>query len=1553
MNRGGQANEAGSAHRAAVAAYLAVHGIAGRPLHAMGPDAPTVVSLAFETEDPADDIRCELSDGKVLMLQAKRVCGVDEHLRATLAQWVRQPLVEPAADGGQRQVLVGVVAERFKGRVAELRAALNRRRPAVRGVPSAPERDAVAAVTKELAETTDASGEVLADDRRESLLDAAFALLIDAREPSAPQRGEAGAWLEAVGATSGHGDAAFDVLQHFFQGQASTASGSRLDDWLTALAKAGHPVADDPRGLVGQRRMAERRALQEYRDRLAADRDVLHLSALAGPLPEMRVPGLLASFRVDVGKADENPRRRSFGLAEVARRWGRLVVTGLPGAGKSCALDQLAAVWAEDDDAPIPLLVRLRDVAGRIDRGPDLTLDRLVESAITTSPQSDHELLRPVLATALREGDAALLLDGLDECGARAGAVAAGIAALAKELPLATGIVVSTRHSKLLEPVAITRQSGSSEYKDFKLPIVDLETPSSLEKTLHHLVQHAAQAYGHVKDSAWVQQRQAQVERASLSDRGLWSVPLLATLMTLQIVRRGPSTADTSRARLIAEAVEKSAARWRDQEHALPPDLRPHVRPKMVVEGFAIIAHALAGGSVVRRSAVVTAIGDHLGGFRWSKAPGDAEALAEAVVDFWDRHVGAFLVGDGDVIEPRAVHLVEIGAALWVRSQDAQERDRWFAVAIHHENRREAVVLAAGLSAEALGSLVETAASTPDAAARRRGLDWAAEAAADHRGGADDQGSGAVAARTHERLIDALGAEASAERNALPARQGSSITPSQLARDDRDGPGWRWVRHLASLPLPAGLRPRRDERLERQPLTDEQRVVADALRLLTDAVVDGSTALPVETVRAGEALLGLDVPDEPDRPVERKSRRFPDILSQGPSLLSGHVDAAVLLLRYPEVLDEDAVQVVHRLARFASFRTWGVITALLKAASLPAPLLWSESQKDLFRSLSGDESLSADEPYRWFFDAAAEYGSSAEPDRPSRWSLTELATTADLLHLSTASIPELRHAKEADPADAALVIGALADAHGVDRGRLSGQARYVRDAGKVQRRFLHGVMLAPGLPSTAQPQPAAAVPSDVVDDLLDLFGHPSALLADAVRDLLYATDDPAVGERLRARAPDMPAGRRWWAALVATLLAEDPADTAQDLLTSPDGPTRAGAARAAALVADDGDTDAADVVARSREDPDLMVRHDAGASLHAGQAPRLDLLVRRGAEQVLTCPQVLTHHRLPVLELLLPARLPVTVHAEEEQGGHRAGEDLTEEVGLEDLVDAVRRRVRQDPDDRARPPRRGDQRPDHRFEHVAVPGGVLGHDQDVEAHPATSAPSGSPSSRKAAASSNQPAAMSEAGSSRSRTARSCETSRTSTTWEPSPRNTRQGLAVCERYAWSSSWGECDVATTCVRPSRTLRPISSRSRWTRLGWMPFSISSTKTNRGRSGLSRAATIARNRTVPSEAEVSGVRLPSASTSWARTRPLRSSAKSSDSASMGVRARTHEVSCSRRAPSLQIPCSTEDRFSPRSPSVVMPTGLASRAAWGLRSRKTMDLRGPRATEARPDAAA
>lgn len=90
------------------------------------------------------------------------------------------------------------------------------------------------------------------------------------------------------------------------------------------------------------------------------------------------------------------------GFLAAARQCPRMLLTGLPGIGKSTALEQAAAAWAADPAAPIPVPVQLRDIERlrpRTER--EVTLQVLVDSATRTV----ESLFLTSSSEALAEGD--------------------------------------------------------------------------------------------------------------------------------------------------------------------------------------------------------------------------------------------------------------------------------------------------------------------------------------------------------------------------------------------------------------------------------------------------------------------------------------------------------------------------------------------------------------------------------------------------------------------------------------------------------------------------------------------------------------------------------------------------------------------------------------------------------------------------------------------------------------------------------------------------------------------------------------------------------------------------------------------------------------------------------------------------------------------------------------------------------------------------------------------------------------------------------------------
>jgi hypothetical protein len=290
VSAGGRANEAGSVYRAGVAAYLAAHGLAGRGLEAAGyPESgPAPVRLSFETGEAVDDIRCELADGTVLRLQAKRKCGGSQPLTATVAQWARQ--VHELRTGD----MVGLATAEPQGPVRDLGYALERRRRSVPGPHTPGEKDALAAVRMRLPLGT--SGEVA-----DLVLQAALVMTVTVSSEREEGFRSAANLLDGTIVAPGSGSSAVKALQANFWKQAKAGTGSSLDDWLQVLAAAKLRVFADAEGQAGPRRRAELGAVTAHRARLASMDGVLEYSLLAEDLSPMVYEPLAEVLSRDLG----------------------------------------------------------------------------------------------------------------------------------------------------------------------------------------------------------------------------------------------------------------------------------------------------------------------------------------------------------------------------------------------------------------------------------------------------------------------------------------------------------------------------------------------------------------------------------------------------------------------------------------------------------------------------------------------------------------------------------------------------------------------------------------------------------------------------------------------------------------------------------------------------------------------------------------------------------------------------------------------------------------------------------------------------------------------------------------------------------------------------------------------------------------------------------------------------------------------------------------------------------------------------------------------------
>jgi len=1167
---GGRGNEGGSLHRSGVAAYLAAHGLVGRGLEAAGhsEDGPPPTTISFETGEAVDDLRCELKDGTALLLQAKRTCGDNRFLSETVAQWVRQ-----APDLLPRQ-WVGLVTGHPQGPVRHLGSALARRRRPVKGPFLPGEQDALAAVRKRTPTGTEAAV-------AERVLDAAIVLTVAAETALDPDFRYAASLLDGVVVPTRSGSKAIDALQQAFRKQAVAGTGGGIDEWLNILADAGLEVFADADGPAGPRRRAELDALAAYRKRLADCDGLLEYAMLRDDLPPLRYSLLAESIKVSVarpgGHRDHTSQERDHQLLDIARRWPRMLLTGLPGTGKSTALKQLAARWAAEPRAPIPVLIHLPEIAKDLPRGnSDITLPLLIRAATAKAPAREQEPIRRVLEQAVASSDAVLLLDSLDECYGRKGVIADGLAAIAGALPADTGLVLTTR------------ASGIAAARKLHFPEVSLVEPDGLNSVLRSLLRHVASHRGipAAELGGWVEEREQWIDDTRRDSADLWRIPLLATLVTLKAAYCESAPLPATRAQLLADTVLDAVKRW-ELTRASDTGAVFHqpMREEMLVDGFREIGHVLVdvGSRATRevRAAVAAMLTDI-----WGLSRGETSARAEEILRFWDEHVGVFVKSPvtGD-IQPRSRIFAEIGDAMWVSGQYEAIQHAWVASALASDDRREPVILAVGISPDIARILVDTADTSADRVVRSRAALWAADAVAD--GAALDDMS---LSTLMSQLVGLARDPTEADDDAPP---GSG--PSPLVTVTRSGgPGWPYARRVAALRLPSALRSERQALLRGLCLGDEQRLIGEAMAAISDAAADSRDVLHPNEAEVIRRLLARPIPDNQPGQQVRVSRRYTK--HEGGEtyrLLPGHHDAAEAAITFVPQLGSWAADVIFRIARHGSAGGYRRVVVGLDVLGYHDP----ERQKrdEDFELLMRDQTKTEFwDGWDILFEAAASCASAWNPSRAERWRLADLLALTDLLDPAHATLDDINVAFTAEKELLPAWIRVVGHAADLNLHAVAGQAMAVLTSWRSGDPDVMDPLFAPP-PSPLPVCDITRLNSDEVVVLVEALGARSGWIADVAYNLLLPAQSLVIGRLVAGRIAQMPAMRRPAATRIAITNNDNPVEIAQRMLGSADSPTRIGTASAAVLLASQGQPAAwAAIIARAQADEDMTVQFAAG-----------------------------------------------------------------------------------------------------------------------------------------------------------------------------------------------------------------------------------------------------------------------------------------------------------------------------------------------------------------------
>jgi NACHT domain-containing protein/restriction endonuclease len=386
---------------------------------------------------------------------------------------------------------------------------------------------------------------------------------------------------------------------------------------LHALRNLGPPAQERDAAVEQTRRAYLRHVAREYGDMtidgLPADQEVgsqrITLEQLYVPLhlepdaigtaaswdevgerqtdPE-RYPPERDGFAADYWVTGEDETERTDRLArapvgQVLAQQRSIAVLGLPGAGKSTLLKRLAIAYADperramvDDELPegdwLPLVLRCR----QLQSGSQGPIRALLEHAVALAElDDDPDVIARLVTSALKDGSALVLIDGLDEIPDDAARIA-----FVKQLRTFVGTYPTVR------VVVTSREAGfravagamSDMWQRYRVSPFDFVDILQLTLAWHRLV---------------VGQRESVERDATALARSIWDVrrvrplainPLLLT--TLLLVRRWVGELPRKRTVLYDKAIEVLLMTWNVEGHE-PIDLEEAV-PRLAYLAYAM-----------------------------------------------------------------------------------------------------------------------------------------------------------------------------------------------------------------------------------------------------------------------------------------------------------------------------------------------------------------------------------------------------------------------------------------------------------------------------------------------------------------------------------------------------------------------------------------------------------------------------------------------------------------------------------------------------------------------------------------------------------------------------------------------------------------------------------------------------------------------------------------------------------------------------------------------------------------------------------------------------
>jgi hypothetical protein len=705
----GASGDAGIEYRRGVAAYTVACGLAGVSLP--GAEIPPldarIAAVSLETDDPVDDIRIDFESGWRALVQAKRSLNAAKPLREAVAQWVQAARagLDPAKDR------LMIVAGTLSGPMRDLQRVLNRERTDHPGSPTKHEAEIVARVRKLLGD--------LNEPERKLVLKCAVIWELRVEEPDEPGAQQAIDHLRHVVAGGGHDAArkAWKSLTDVAGRAARLRGGRQLSGWLAALHGEGTAISSTGDWPAAKLEIL-RQALERYTARLVRDGSEIDLRALGAELPNL--PLEHADADVKVGTGPDGDRATSELIWAFLRR-GRVVLTGLPGGGKSTALKHLAAQLGSDSTLPLPVYASLQDVNTLCSHAG--FRDRLITVAVREARSADRDVLIGEINERLDcDGGIALLLDSLDETYDQRAKVVGEISRLVADLP--DGVCV----------LLATRDVAYGQAATLGWPSLRLQPPSTAESTVTAILEAAA-SHTVPEDAerpGWVEERQTWVRSALAQDELLRETPLIPVLLALLATRGSTETLPRRRARIL-EAVVKDVVAGRELQRGDGRTLGP-LAGRAALETASMQAFASEAAEILNSQgratarSVVDAVASELQE-PWGLPTAQATTAAWEAVRLFDETGIFVLSGAEETVVPRIALFAEIGDAIRIISRP-DEIPNWVSARIAGQ-QFEPLILACTLDATALSAAADALQSSPGNTALVKALVQAAREGAE------------------------------------------------------------------------------------------------------------------------------------------------------------------------------------------------------------------------------------------------------------------------------------------------------------------------------------------------------------------------------------------------------------------------------------------------------------------------------------------------------------------------------------------------------------------------------------------------------------------------------------------------------------------------------------------------------------------------------------------------------------------------------------------------------------------------------------------------------